>query len=88
MTFQQLHLDWVAGGLALVASYYRADRDRIVIGWYLSVIVNLMFGFINVKMGLYGLAVLAAVNVGISIKGIVTWSNKKLPHKKTRRLKV
>lgn len=85
MSFGQLHLDWISGITALVANHYKTERS--VLGWWLSLAANVMFGCINAHLAMWGLLALAIINCGVSIRGIILWSKIK-PHKKSSRRKV
>lgn len=64
-------LSWVAGILVLVSNWAKGNKD--IRGWYLALLGNVLFLYLNFEARLYGLCPLAAINAYLCLRAIRLW---------------
>lgn len=67
-------LDWCAALVILVSKWLLSGKDRR--GWILAGVGNLIFATINAGFELWGLVVLAGINLCFCVRGYVVWGRE------------
>lgn len=68
-------LTWVATAIAIVGSILNSCKR--IEGFFLWLISNSLYVYINIKLGVIAQAILFAFNILICIMGVVQWKKTK-----------
>ena len=62
---------WIFVCIALYGTYLNAEQDRR--GFYLWLVSNLGFAFINAQNGMYAQSFLFSTYAALAIRGLIKW---------------
>ena len=67
-------MDWLAGIVELIAKYLCGKKSRY--GWLIHIIAGLLWMFVAVQTGVYGLLVIVIPSLGLNMYNYWKWSNE------------